>query len=522
MRRRLLPIVILVMSATFCPNASRAEIPLPLGQDLFSLDYDLAHRAGVLRQDVECLPPAGPIPLVTMKRIVSGHASVSLRMLNANLPRVSVDPHFPGRPDENLRLFTVSSGRVRGVRDRHAESLPSIIGGFAYRPGRYFAALSFFHLDRARALDPDYTGKKYRGMAGDIETAALYFSRGKISLSLGRSRLYWGPQRINLLLSETAQPLDRLTASYLTGALAFHFLFARLDGCRPDEIDSLRFPERSFTDNRYLVGHRLDLTLHRRLRVGVFETVLYGGEGRPPELYYLNPLQFFHAAQLNENEDDNTILGLDFTFLPGRGASLYGQLAIDDFQIDDQSRGDKEPNELGLMLGLFWAGRIATPVPDVKLEYVRLTNRTYHQRDPRNRYLYRNKLIGHPLGPDADSVALSLRFWPTRTVFAELEAAYRRKGEGSIYKPWDEPWLLAAGEYEEPFPTGVVEKAILIAVRTHGYIPFGRYLRDHFFVSLAAGWGEIRNSLNIADRTATTAWFTAAVSWIGFTDIGLD
>jgi len=152
------------------------------------------------------------------------------------------------------------------------------------------------------------------------------------------------------------------------------------------------------------------VTIHRRFRLGLFETVLFGGEGRPPELYYLNPLQFFHAAQLNENEDDNTILGLDFTLLPGQGFSSYGQVIVDDVQIDDKSPGDREPAEFGFLFGVCKAGRVKSAVPDITLEYVRLTNRTYHQRDPRNRYLYRNHLIGHPLGPDADSLSLAVRF----------------------------------------------------------------------------------------------------------------
>jgi hypothetical protein len=515
-----LPYLVFLISLLLFPALASADIIYPLGNQYFGFDYDRMYRAGVQSGDVSSLPPVGPFFLNIARDLTQETESASIRMLDV----YSSGSYFPigSQADDRIRLFSSSSETFRVTRRQRPDDLPQVIGGFAYRPGKHFGALSFFSLDRARAIDPDYTGKKYRGLAGDIETAALFFRKNKISMTLGRSHVFWGPQRVNLLLSETAEPFDLISASYEKGSLAFNFLFARLDGSHPDEVDSLYFPDRTFIDNRYLVGHRLDLKLHSRFRMGFFETILYGGEGRPPELYYLNPLQFFHGAQLNEDQDDNTILGFDFTFLPGRKTSIYGQLIVDDFQIDNESQGDQEPNELGFMLGLFKAGRTGSPIPDVKLEYVRLTNRTYHQRDPRNRYLYRNRLIGHPLGPDADSTSMALRFWPGQFFFAEIEVAYRRKGEGSIYKPWDEPWELVTGEYSEPFPTGVVEKAALAALRIQGYVPFSRYTRDHFFLSLAAGWGEIRNRLNIAGDTEIISWMRASLTWLGFTDIMID
>lgn len=514
--------LVLLVGLVLSGTQLSAELLYPLGNDCFRFEYEQLYRQAIASGDIRLLPPTGPFFFESAKRLHDNVPPMSHNFFN--LDPVVADPST--EPDSQignpLRLFTISSETYQVMRRQSPDDLPSIIGGFAYRPGRYFGAVAYFNLDRAKAVDPDYNGKKYRGLAGDLETAAMTFKKNKISLIMGRTRIFWGPRPVNLLISETAQPLDLISASYETKRLALNFIFARLDDSHPDNIDSLRFPERSFNDNRYLVGHRLDIKLHRRIRIGLFETVLYGGEGRPPELYYLNPMQFFHGAQLNEDQDDNTILGFDFSLMPGRGTNIYGQFIVDDFQIDDQSQSDQEPNELGLMVGLFKAGKIASPFPDLKFEYVRLTNRTYHQRDPRNRYLYRRDLIGHPLGPDADSVSLSARFWPDRLFSAEIELAYRRKGEGSIYKPWDEPWLLAAGDYSEPFPTGVVEKASLISVHLQGYPPLGSYIRDHFFVSFSAGWGEIRNYLNIENNTETVAHLQGKISWLGFTDLAVD
>lgn len=502
-------IIIIAGLSAWVATMAQADIMVPLGIDPFRFDYDLIYRTGVEKQDFSLIPSTGPILLGRAAHIMNGNLTPSLDLL-----RVSSQ-------SDRIRFFTVSSEKAAAARNQRVDDLPSLIGGFSFLPTEHFGLLSFFNLDRAKAIDPDYTGKKYRGLAGDLETAALFYTTEKVTVALGRFRTFWGPQPANLSLSETIDPLDQLAVSYCAGRLTFNFLFARLDGSRPNTVDSAAFPGRTFKDNRYLAAHRLDIKLHHRLRVGLFETVVYGGEGRPPELYYLNPLQFFHAAQLNENRDDNTIVGFDFTCLPGKGTSLYGQLLVDDFQIDRKTQGDQEPNEIGLMIGAFKAGKVGTILPDLKVEYVRITNRTYNQIDPANRYLFHNKVIGHPLGNDADSLSLKARFWPERTSFIEIEAAYRRRGEGSIYKAWDQPWMDVTGSYHESFPTGVVEKAALIAVRASGYLPLTSYTRRHFFVSLDYGGGRIKNANHISGKSATTAWFNIKLAWLGAADVSI-
>ncbi len=486
-----------------------ADVNLPLNRQPFVLDYELAYRTMVIQQDLTLLPPIGPY-------YQSDFSTIGV--LDDFSPALAVTRSLS---EDHIRLFSLNSGELQFRNETESRGLTSLAGGLHYQPSRYFGAFVMFGLDRAKALDPDYTGKKWRGLAGDIETSAIYFRKDNLTATLGRQRVFWGPQPVNLILSQTAEPLDLLSVRYRKGRLHFSFLFARLDQSRPDSTDYVRLPDRTFNDNRYLVGHRLDIEFSNSFRLGLFETSLFGGEGRAPELYYLNPLQFFHTAQLNEHEDDNTILGLDFQFLPYPSYNVYGQFIIDDLQIDDKSQGDQEPNELGFMLGLFRAGGIGTMIPDLRLEYVRITNRTYHQADPRNRYLYRNKLLGHPLGPDADSLSLALVFRPGRLQSVTVETAFRRHGEGSLYKPWDQPWMETEGDYREPFPTGTVERAVLAAVGFSGYVPLSRYTSEHLFLNCQAGFGSIDNKANVDGKNSDISWLNLSIGWLGHFDLGL-
>lgn len=495
----LLPLLLIV------PANISADASLPVGQDRLDLTYNLFYHQAIFDQNIDNIPITGPLGLErfhTQSRLWS---------------QAGLNLHQTG-DYRTIRFWNRSGQRYISGNHQPGRDLPYLTGGASFRPSPYFSAQSSFKLDRALAIDPDYTGKKYRGLAGDLETAAIFFHKGKVKVTLGRQRVFWGPQPVNLLISETAAPFDLLNGSFHAGRLTFNFLFARLDQSRPDAIDSLRYPEATFNDNRYLTAHRLDIKLHRRFRIGLFEMVLFGGEGRPPELYYLNPLQFFHSAQLNEDQNDNSILGLDFVFLPGQRSMIYGQLLVDDFQIDNESQGDQEPAEIGFMAGLMRSGHIGSFSPDLKFEYVRITNRTYHQREPRNRFLYRNRPIGHPLGNDADSISLQIRFWPSAEFAFGIEAAYRRRGEGSIQNPWDEPWATAVGEYKEPFPTGVVEKSAMLAFHARGYLPFNNYTRRHLFLSVDAGWATVRNFANQAGHNRTDTRFDISLSWLGYID----
>ncbi len=484
-------------------SVSYGQIIFPPAGDIFEFDFQRIYRSGLINQDWNSILSTGPIQSEKLITIQGNDRSPLASAFETNLPG-------------DMNIFTIISERYYAKKNQTGQDLPLISGGITYRPGKHFGAISHFVLDRAKAVDPDYTGKKYRGLAGNLETAAISYHKGKVSLLLGRTRLYWGPQLVNLIFSSRAEPFDLFSAQYQQGRLTFNFIFGRPDGSRPDSTDSLNYPNRSFNENRYIAGHRIDIRLHHRIRLGLFETVIYGGEGRSPELYYLNPLQFFHSAQLNEDENDNTILGGDIVLLLGKSSSLFGQLIVDDFQIDNKSQGDQEPNEIGYMVGFLKVGQTASFIPGIKAEYTRITNRTYHQREPQNRYLYRNKLIGHPLGSDADSISLSLRFWPNSQFFVELEGAYCRHGEGSIFNSWDEPWLDTDGEYTEPFPTGIIEKSTCLAIRAQGYLPFSKYAQNHLFVSMQAGIRDIRNFQNISGADEETAFFQIGLSWFGF------
>jgi hypothetical protein len=173
---------------------------------------------------------------------------------------------------------------------------------------------------------------------------------------------------------------------------------------------------------------------------------------------------------------------------------FYGEFLIDDFQIEKKSKSDKEPNELGYVVGFSWANSFKLDGYQMNLEYDRIGNRTYNQKNIWNRYLNRNRLIGSKLGSNSDYFKASIKGWLTRGLEGEISYGLLRKGEGSVYSVWEEPWLYIEGDYKEKFPSGVVEKTNEFSFRL-GY-NYDSVLR----LNLSLQYSEVTNKDNILNR----------------------
>ncbi len=387
-----------------------------------------------------------------------------------------------------IRTYGLLSEKVASIRYQDTDAYASFRGILAAQPSDNLYLYVNFLLDQELDKNPDYTGKKWRGFAGEIENAFVFYRAGKFTLQAGRFASFWGPNRGSLVLSETARPMDAVSLRYKWGFFQYTFQTGKLDRVRHPEENETVF------ENRYFSGHRIDLRLRRNFYLGLFETVIYGGPGRSMEFAYLNPFLFYHAFQLNENYNDNTFLGIDCAWYLYENNKIYAQFLIDDFQIDNKARGDNEPNEIGLLLGIHTA-RLYDHY-ELKAEYLAITNRTYNQILIRNRYVNRGKLIGNEFGPDGDRLTLEISRWLNRIQRVTLGLEYRRKGEGSFNDPWTQPWMVV-DDYAEPFPTGIVEKTFKPSLRFTGII------KEYAFLDAEAGIEFVDNYRHIDGRSET-------------------
>lgn len=291
-------------------------------------------------------------------------------------------------------------------------------------------------------LYSQFNGRKWKKkFTGWIDNAAMYYYNKGVFASIGRSAIIWGPEQHDaLLVSDNAPQFDRVWLGYEHKAVRFDYFITRLDNVKYN--DSLLV--------RYMSAHRLSFRKKGAFEIGLSELALYGGYNRPIDWRYLNPVTTYYWEQWNRGSDDNIFFGLDFSIFWPHNSRIFGELMIDDFQIDFES----EPQQVGFKLGIdmlepFGFDRLFT-----KLSFTRVNTTVYGQNQPQNLYLYYDKPIGYFDGNDQDRLLALTRYHWSQSVDLELEFQYTRKGEGRIEKH-----ERSGVPFQEKFPTGVVEKS---------------------------------------------------------------
>ncbi|UCB51714.1 MAG: hypothetical protein JSV10_06925 [Candidatus Zixiibacteriota bacterium] len=303
-------------------------------------------------------------------------------------------------------------------------------------------------IDTEAEKESRYVGREWKhGLTGVFDQAYANIDLGYFHLLLGRDHLRWGPGRQDvLLLSDRIPPFDMVKIEGAMGPFKLIYFATVLDQVYVPPSPHYRLS--GFWAKRYLSGHRINMKLRFGLEMGISEAVLYGGNDRDIEPYYLNPLLPFYGEQHNRSSDDNILWSFDVTLSSFRNKEVYFELLVDDFQYDFES----EPHQTGFQLGVKYADPFGLERSCFNAEYTKINNWVYGQNKPWNVFTYHGRGIGSILGPDADRWYLRLLYHVTMDVDLALSAEYRRKGEGRI-----DIAQSTAVPHSDRFPSGLVE-----------------------------------------------------------------
>ncbi len=383
-----------------------------------------------------------------------------------------------------------NAGRISSTDRRSRLAVRSHLGIF---PDRHLALYNVINLDQNLGDDPNYIGKRWRGFTGFTEQAYALLHFDKYLVKFGRDFIRWGRARdATLLISDYARPIDHLLAQFDFSRARFTYVAAKLDR-RPLADSSIARYGVDYAE-RYLTAVRAEAEVGKnRLQFAFTQFVVSGGPSRVFEWNYLNPFLIYHGEQLNDKQQGgNIFVALDFIARPKLGLEFYGQLLIDDIQVEKRGRGDLEPNEIGYLLGVEKAVNAAT----IGLEYTRVANRTYNTVREWEKFLHRQRPLAHFLGNDFDRWLLHTNLYAGRQVQLYLTAELLRRGEGRIDSAFDRPWENATLEegYHEKFPFGVVERSwqFRLEARWHP--------RPGFFLAAHGQFARYKNFANISGR----------------------
>ena len=325
--------------------------------------------------------------------------------------------------------------------------------------GKKLTLFNTVNFDQYNVDDSLYIGKKWRGIVAYTEQAYIRAGWKHFRFQFGRDFIQMGAgQSGTLLFSNVTRPMDHLMMNVFLGPFRYSYTAAVLDEVNLSAEWAAQ--QGGYKARRYLSSHRLDMHFFKgALQCAFSESILYGGVNQNLSWAYLNPFIFYHGAQMNSEGMGNTVGTLDILMYPVKSWEIYSSLLIDDLQIEKTGSGDLEPAEIGWLAGTRLADPFNISGAEVSTEFVRITNRTYKTPFPWETFIHRNDPLGHPLGHDFDYWTVGISQWINASFQMNLFYSRTRKGEGSLYTPWDAPWMDVDVEegYSEPYLSGTVE-----------------------------------------------------------------
>ena len=254
-------------------------------------------------------------------------------------------------------------------------------------------------------------------------------------IRFGRDRNLWAAGRGSTLLSNYTTTYDQIQLRTKVWRLQYTNVFAAL-GNRAVERDSITSQRRA----RYGVFHRLAMDLPGRIQIGISEASILAPtpEDRGPEFYmaYLNPIIFIRALDFELGSPANMLIALDAQWVALDGVQLYGQFMLDEFRASELFSGSGWiNNKWGALAGFHLVG-IGVPDFELRGEYARVRPYTYSSRDAERAYAHNFGTLGHPFGPNAESVTLWATYRPSERISASISAFHGRRGRNEAMVNW--------------------------------------------------------------------------------------
>lgn len=315
------------------------------------------------------------------------------------------------------------------------------------------------------------------------DIAQAYLSEGvlklhneRIDFIIGRRSLFLGPgDEHSLLLSSAIEGYDGYIFTYKGRYYEFLTSFFLLDA----------------EEMRFLATHRLGLNLNF-FSLGFSESILWADEIEP---LYLNFLLPYYQSQWGIYRNDNIMWSFDGKFRLFN-TILYGEFLIDDYQYSEPPPGYTEyPHKLAYQFG---AKTIIKEKFYLKFNYTFVDKWVYTHRISDNIYINDSLPLGFPLGNDVDRLSFDVKFLNHKGITPYFKLEGIRKGEGSIYVPYE----VERGSANPPFPSPVVEKNLKVIIGLDVSLHRNLYLDVNGGRQVYENFGHIsgqRESENIFD-----------------------
>jgi len=324
--------------------------------------------------------------------------------------RVMVDPLF----DITVGRDIADTGGFQSANlvfnQRGLQLLGSIGSKFSFQSAFFETqTLAPDYLQRmhnATGVYPSFGRTKVFGKNGydfAMATSLLTFAPHRtITLQIGQGRQFYGHGYRSILWSDASfvYPFAKAGIELWQGKIRYSTMYAELRTL--DRLPKGEVPEALFKPKSASV-HYLSIIPHPNLEIGIFESTIwdrFDSTGtHPPSVMAAFPILGLHSAVSGLDKQDNTMLGVNLRFSPGKKIKLYGQLAIDDWST----------GRIGWQAGM-QVYDLAIPGLHAQMEYNRTADYMYASQHELQSISHANQPLGHPAGGALDEQVVIINY----------------------------------------------------------------------------------------------------------------
>jgi hypothetical protein len=273
-----------------------------------------------------------------------------------------------------------------------------------------------------------------------------------IHIQFGHDRLFLGNGYRSLVFSDYAPPMWFLKGNIKVWKINYLFQLnqtvAHADGTQGGLTAS-----NSGYPSKFNALHHLSINIGKKMTVGIFESVVFHPDDSTNfRLDYLNPIIFYRAIEQQNGSSDNVLLGMDFKWNAFNNVSLYGQLLLDEFVIDNIRAGNGWwANKYGIQGGAKYIDAFGVPNLDLQGEFNIVRPYTYSHNSRYGNYSGFLQPLAHPLGANFKEMIGIVRYQPFPRLNLTGKLIIIDIGRDPADENWGSDILKGNGTHEQEY-----------------------------------------------------------------------
>jgi len=255
-----------------------------------------------------------------------------------------------------------------------------------------------------------------------------------LNFQVGKDKMFIGDGYRSLLLSDVANNYPYFKTSVNIWKLQYSVWYSAFK-----DIYNANGVQNNAL-NRFGTFHYLSYNAAPGFNISFFETEIWQGRdinrSRSFDPNYLNPVIFYRPIEYSLGSGDNALMGLNSSFKFLQQYKLYGQVVIDEFNLQ-QIRGNKGwwGNKQGFQLGFKHLNLFGIKNLSFQAEYNYVRPYTYSHGSPQQNYSHYNQPLAHPFGANFTET-LGFLTYKYKRLQIDLKGTYAVIGKDTANSPY--------------------------------------------------------------------------------------